>query len=106
MAGGVEATAARGRRDASFGGGWLAIIARQFARPRGLFGHMVGRGMAKRNGEFSRWVVGEISEQHMGEVSRIVEIGPGPGVGLAEALTKFSKAHMWGVDISPEMLSL
>ena len=35
---------------------------------------------------------------------RIVELGPGPGVGLAEALRVFPEAQFWGIDLSREML--
>jgi trans-aconitate methyltransferase len=36
---------------------------------------------------------------------RIVELGPGPGIGLQETLKLFPRAQVWGVDLSPEMLS-
>lgn len=83
----------------------MAMIARQFERPRGLLGHLIGRGMARRNGDFSRWVVGEVGKQCAGEEMRIVELGPGPGVGLQEILRVFPRAQVWGVDLSGEMLS-
>lgn len=83
----------------------MAIIARQFARPRGLLGRVVGRGMGRRNGDFSRWTVHEVSHEQPDGDARVVEIGPGPGIGLEEILKQFSRAHVWGVDLSPEMLS-
>ena len=61
--------------------------------------------MARSNGEFSRWVVQELSHQQLNAGGRIVELGPGPGVGLEEALQRFPRARVWGVDISPEMIS-
>ena len=83
----------------------MAMIARQFSRPRGLLGRFVGRGMARRNADFSKWVVGEIRKESRGEEIRVVELGPGPGIGLQEALTVFPRAQVWGIDLSPEMLS-
>lgn len=83
----------------------MMIISRQFARPRGLLGRFIGRGMARSNAEFSRWVVLELSRQHPIGDGRIVEVGSGPGVGLEEALKQFSRAHLWGVDLSSEMAS-
>ena len=85
----------------------MSIIARQFGRPRGLLGRLVGRGMARGNGEFNRWVVHEVGEHcpDGGDERRIVELGPGPGIGLEEVLRQFPRARVWGVDPSPEMLS-
>jgi trans-aconitate methyltransferase len=60
--------------------------------------------MAKRNGEFSKWVVDQLNTS-LPEESRIVELGPGPGVGLEEILKRFPQARVWGVDPSAEMLS-
>jgi SAM-dependent methyltransferase len=83
----------------------MAMIARQLARPRGPLGRLIGRGMARRNADFSKWVVGEIRKECPGEEIRIVELGPGPGIGLQETLKLFSRAQVWGIDLSPEMLS-
>jgi trans-aconitate methyltransferase len=82
----------------------MAMIAQQFGRPRGLLGRLIGRGMAKRNGEFSRWVVDQLRTS-VPEESRIVELGPGPGVGLEEIVKRFPQARVWGIDPSAEMLS-
>ena len=83
----------------------MSIIASQFGRPRGLLGRLVGRLMARSNGDFNRWVVRELRERSHDEAARIVELGPGPGVGLEETLRAFPAARVWGVDPSPEMLS-
>ena len=81
------------------------MIARQFERPRGLIGRLIGRGMARRNGDFSAWVVGEVRKECANEEMRIVELGPGPGIGLEEILRVFPRAQLWGVDLSAEMIS-
>ncbi len=83
----------------------MSVIARQFGRPRGLLGRVIGRGMARSNADFYRWLVHEISGLGLSDIGRIVELGPGPGVGLQEALRAFPEARFWGVDLSPEMLS-
>jgi SAM-dependent methyltransferase len=83
----------------------MSIVGRQFGRPRGLLGRIVGRVMARSNAGFNKWFVGEISALGMNDVRRIVELGPGPGVGLQELLRAFPEAQMWGVDPSREMLS-
>ena len=79
-------------------------IARHFAHPHGLLGRFVGLGMARGNAAFSRWVVDELPAPDNTD-PRIVEIGPGPGVGLEFVLKRFPQASVWGVDMSPEMIS-
>ena len=83
----------------------MSVFARQFSRPSGIVGRLVGRGMVRGNGSFNRWLVGEIAAQVPGGVERAVELGPGPGVGLHELLGRFPEARVWGIDLSPEMLS-
>ena len=59
----------------------MAMIARQFARPRGPLGRLIGRGMARRNADFSKWVVGEIrNDCPSDEEIRIDELDPGQSV--------------------------
>ncbi len=83
----------------------MSIVGRQFGRPRGLLGRIVGRMMARGNADFNKWLVHEISGLGMNDLRRIVELGPGPGIGLQETLRAFPEARVWGVDLSPEMLS-
>jgi trans-aconitate methyltransferase len=83
----------------------MQMIASHFGRPRGLPGRLVGRFMARGNGDFNRWAVREAEQRCRDGVERIVELGPGPGVALEEALRAFPTALVWGVDPSPEMLS-
>lgn len=83
----------------------MSIVGRQFGRPRGLLGRIVGRVMARSNADFNKWFVHEISGLGMNDVRRIVELGPGPGIGLQETLRAFPEARVWGVDLSREMLS-
>ncbi len=83
----------------------MAIIARQFGRPRGPLGRLIGHGMARANGDFSRWVIEQIADHYQGSTGRIAELGPGPGTGLEAALRMFPQARVWGIDPSREMLS-
>jgi trans-aconitate methyltransferase len=80
-------------------------LAQQFGHPSGLLGAVVGRGMARGNAELSRWVVQQVAAHHRHVVSRVAELGPGPGVGLEALLAEFPDAQVWGIDISSVMLS-
>jgi trans-aconitate methyltransferase len=80
-------------------------LAQQFGHPSGLLGAVVGRGMARGNAELSRWVVQQATAHHGDGVSRVAELGPGPGVGLEALLAEFPAAQVWGVDLSSVMLS-
>ena len=80
-------------------------VARQFGRPRGPLGRFIGRGMARRNAPFSTWLVDQVSGLELGDVSRVVELGPGPGIALAHVLRTFPGARVWGIDLSAEMLA-
>lgn len=84
----------------------MGMVARQFGHPRGVLGRIVGRGMVRSNGDFSRWTIGELRRHLTWVPTRIVELGPGPGVGLEELLGAFPDAKVWGVDPSREMLAL
>src|SRR6266508_2628574 len=83
----------------------LTFVARQFGNPRGVLGWLVGRGMARSNADFSRWTVLQLEHHLKQPPRRIVEIGPGPGVGLEEMLRRFPQANVWGIDHSREMLA-
>ncbi len=81
------------------------IVARQFGHPRGLLGRLVGRAMASSNAAFSRWTVAQVRQHAAATIARVVELGPGPGIGLEELLRAFPEAQVWGVDLSREMLA-
>jgi SAM-dependent methyltransferase len=80
-------------------------LAQQFGHPSGLLGAVIGRGMAKGNAELSRWVVQQAAALVGEAVTRVAELGPGPGVGLQALLAQFPEAQVWGVDLSSVMLS-
>jgi hypothetical protein len=79
-------------------------FAHQFSNPHGLLGAVAGRGMARNNGRFNTWVVDELARrQPGGDIKRIAEIGPGPGVALEAFLAAFPDAEVWGFERSHAM---
>jgi trans-aconitate methyltransferase len=60
--------------------------------------------MARGNGDLNRWVAAALVERMAGPVDRVVELGPGPGVGLAALHEAFPHARLWGLDRSPLMV--
>ncbi|MWA04958.1 methyltransferase domain-containing protein [Actinomadura sp. LD22] len=79
-------------------------IVRQFARPRGAAGHIAGWIMAHRGSNVQRnqWVV-SLLEVQPGQ--RILEVGFGPGVALAETVRRVgATGHVYGIDRSEVML--
>jgi len=61
--------------------------------------------MARGNAALSRWVVEQAAAHHPDAVTRVAELGPGPGVGLEALLARFPDAQVWGIDVSSVMLS-
>jgi trans-aconitate methyltransferase len=82
----------------------MSVVARQFGNPQGLLGWLIGRGMARSNAAFSRWTALQLQLRLQPPPRRIVEVGPGPGIGLEALLARFPQARVWGVDHSREML--
>ncbi len=83
----------------------MSFMARQFGRPRGLFGRLAGQFMARGNAPFNKWLVDQLGKLGLTDVRRIAELGPGPGIALQELLRTFSEAKVWGIDLSPVMLA-
>ena len=75
-----------------------------FGHPRGLFGRLAGRIMATKrsNLERGRWAVAELAPK---PDARVLELGYGPGVALAEMSTRVSQGTVVGVDLSEVMLA-
>jgi len=78
-------------------------IVRQFHRPHGWLGHAAGFVLAHRpsNRKRNRWAVGllELRPGH-----RVLELGFGPGVALAECARRVTEGRVVGVDHSATML--
>jgi len=82
----------------------MGFTGRQFGRPSGLPGRLVGGLMARGNRAFNIEVAARLSRL-AGGAQRIAEVGCGPGVGLAALLERFPEAQVVGIDLSPEMLA-
>jgi SAM-dependent methyltransferase len=81
-------------------------IAQQFGNPRGVLGDVVGRVMARGNGAFNVWVYAEIRRRSdPGAVSRVLELGHGPGVGLELLLAAYPEASVHGLEQSEAMIA-
>lgn len=81
-------------------------IAQQFGNPRGVLGRVVGRAMARGNGGFNSWVYAEIRRRlEPGAVSRVLELGHGPGVGLELLLAAYPEASVHGLEQSEAMIA-
>jgi ubiquinone/menaquinone biosynthesis C-methylase UbiE len=81
----------------------IAAMVGQFGRPRGLAGSAAGWMMAHRpsNTRRNRWAVSLLDVQP-GE--RVLEIGFGPGVAIAELSRRVGEAgHVHGIDHSEVM---
>lgn len=80
----------------------MSVIAQQFGKPQGLMGRLAGKFMERNNGDLNRWAVRQLTD-HVDEPHRIIELGPGPGVGLLELAHAFPSADVIGIDPSAEM---
>ena len=80
----------------------MGLVADQFGLPSGPLGMLVGRFMARSNGDFNRWAARETAAR-VPAAATVVDLGCGPGVGLAALLTSFPTARIVGVDPSATM---
>jgi ubiquinone/menaquinone biosynthesis C-methylase UbiE len=76
------------------------VLRRTFGRPQGLLGRLGGRLMARMNRDC---IASVLALLEIGPSDRVLEIGFGPGVGIA--LAAQSAAFVAGVDLSPEMIA-
>lgn len=76
-------------------------IGGQFARPRGLLGRLVARIMRRGNAPVSLWMVELLAVEPR---NRVLEVGFGPGVALADLLARAQDGFVAGVDASRLMV--
>jgi ubiquinone/menaquinone biosynthesis C-methylase UbiE len=76
---------------------------RQFGHPRGIAGWMAGWVMAHRrsNRQRNRWAVSLLDVQ---PTDRVLEIGFGPGVAIAELARRATRGKVYGIDRSEVMV--
>jgi ubiquinone/menaquinone biosynthesis C-methylase UbiE len=75
----------------------------QFHRPRGVVGRAVGWFMAHRGSNRQRniWVVGLLDLQ---ATDRVLEVGFGPGIAIAEVARRVTQGRVYGIDHSEVMV--
>jgi ubiquinone/menaquinone biosynthesis C-methylase UbiE len=82
----------------------IVALIRQFGHPRGVLGSVAGWVMANRasNRQRNRWVASLLNVQ---PTDRVLEIGFGPGLAIAELSRRVGPAgHVSGIDRSDVML--
>jgi len=83
--------------------GWKARIARQFGKPEGRMGRLVGYAMSAKNKGRSEWV---LSLLEIEAVDRVLEIGFGSGRDLRRVASLAADGLTAGVDHSAEMVKM
>jgi ubiquinone/menaquinone biosynthesis C-methylase UbiE len=81
----------------------ITAVIRQFGHPRGIGGRLAGGVMAHRssNRQRNRWVVSLLDVQ---PTDRVLEIGFGPGLAIAELSRRATRGTVYGIDRSDVML--
>ncbi|XVQ06251.1 class I SAM-dependent methyltransferase [Spirillospora sp. CA-255316] len=76
---------------------------RQFGRPRGIGGRMAGWVMAHRRSNRQRngWAVSLLDVR---PTDRVLEVGFGPGVAIAELARRATRGRVYGIDHSEVMV--
>ncbi|MFI6518891.1 class I SAM-dependent methyltransferase [Spirillospora sp. NPDC050679] len=75
----------------------------QFGRPRGIVGRLAGQLMAHRgsNRQRNEWAVSLLDVQPR---DRVLEIGFGPGIAIAELAARAVQGQVYGIDHSQVMV--
>jgi ubiquinone/menaquinone biosynthesis C-methylase UbiE len=79
------------------------FIAQQFRKPVGFFGTIVGKLMAKGN---LPAINETIKRLEISDTDTILEIGYGPGLGIAQTLSSNAHCTMKGIDFSDLMYKI
>jgi SAM-dependent methyltransferase len=81
-----------------------ASVVRQFHNPTGAGGHLAGWVMGHRRSNVarSRWAVGLLDVK---TIDRVLELGCGPGVAVAELAARATSGLVVGVDRSAVVIS-
>jgi ubiquinone/menaquinone biosynthesis C-methylase UbiE len=74
---------------------------RQFAKPTGVLGALVGHLMAAKNRERSEWVLGLLD---VAPGDRVLEVGFGSGVDVGRTAARACSGYVAGVDHSEVMV--
>jgi ubiquinone/menaquinone biosynthesis C-methylase UbiE len=81
----------------------IPYVVRQFGRPHGVTGRLAGFVMAHRTSNRQRnlWVVSLLDVQ---STDRVLEIGFGPGLAIAELARRATRGQIYGIDHSEVMI--
>lgn len=79
------------------------ILAKQLLKPEGELGEQVGEAMAERHVKAMAWTFEHL---HVEPTDHVLEIGFGPGEGIAEAARLTPKGYVAGIDFSETMLQM
>jgi SAM-dependent methyltransferase len=90
-------------QEACPGTGWKARVARQFGKPGGRMGRLVGFAMSLKNRARSKWV---LSLLDLESVDRVIEVGFGSGRDLQRIVAVAREGLVAGVDHSAEMVRM
>src|SRR5215831_17295545 len=77
------------------------MLLRAFGRPQGVIGRLGGMIMARTNRDCAAWVIGLLDVKPN---DAVLEIGFGPGAGIALLAERTKAGHIAGIDPSPEMI--
>jgi ubiquinone/menaquinone biosynthesis C-methylase UbiE len=78
------------------------LLMRAFGRPEGVLGRIGGALMARGNRDCAAWVVDLLAIEPQ---QAVLEVGFGPGVGIALAAAAVPAGRVAGIDPSREMLA-
>lgn len=78
-------------------------IGRQYRRPTGFVGRIIGNRMAEQHAPENAWSVSLLSVQPN---DHILEIGFGPGTTIQRLASLASEGYVAGIDLAPAMIQL
>lgn len=81
----------------------LEILAKQFRKPEGLLGRIVGRIMSFDNRKINTWTLNRLQIKP-GDI--ILEIGFGPGAAIEDMFKRQRNLRIDGIDLSHDMLKV
>ncbi len=81
----------------------MGALAEQLRKPEGAMGNEVGKGMVQYNGKVISFTLEALEIQPK---DHVLEIGFGPGEGIAEAVQLTPHGYVAGIDHSPLMLQV
>ncbi len=81
----------------------MTALAHQLRKPTGEYGRQVGKKMADTNHEVTRFTIKCLDIQ---PTDHVLEIGFGPGEGIAQLVERTPKGFVAGIDFSEDMLAM